>query len=34
MSRSEVLVSRDFVSVLCADAEETLGADSGRKGQI
>ena len=34
MYRCEVLVSRDFVSVLCADAKETLGADSGRKGQI
>ena len=29
MYRCEVLVNRDFVSVLCADAEEILGADSG-----
>ena len=32
--RCEVLVSRNFVSVLCVDAEETLGADSGRESQI
>ena len=32
--RCEVLVSRNFVSVLYADTEETLGADSGRKSQI
>ena len=32
--KCEVLVSRNFVSVLCADTEETLGADSGRKSQI
>ena len=32
--KCEVLVSRDFISVLCADAEKTLGADSGRKGQM
>ena len=34
MYRCEVLVSRDFVSVLCADAEETLAADSGRQSQV
>ena len=30
----EVLVSGNFVSVLCSDAEETLSADSGRESQI
>jgi hypothetical protein len=30
----EVLVSRNFVSVLCADADETLSADSSRESQI
>ena len=34
MCRCKVLVSREFVSVLCADAEETFGADSGRESQV